>query len=75
MLLPSPLDSRSRRVEITDLNRFLRVEDHRLRLPRRTHDRGRRAELVAGIEAALNHVDAMSLEHKATRIPAPAMIG
>ena len=70
-----PRDSTGRRVEITDHNRFLGVKISDWVYPAEAMTADDARELIAGIEAALDHVDAMALEREATKIAAPAVIG
>jgi hypothetical protein len=70
-----PRDSTGRRIEITDHNRFLGVKIRDWVYPAEAMTAEDARELVAGIEAALEHIDAISLERVATRITAPAVTG
>ena len=70
-----PRDSSGRRVEITDHNRFLGVKITDCVYPAEAMTAEDARELIAGIEAALDHVDAVALEREATRIAAPTIIG
>jgi hypothetical protein len=70
-----PRDSTGRRIEITDHNRFLGVKIRDWVYPAEAMTAEDARELVAGIEAALEHIDAISLERVATRITAPAVPG
>ena len=70
-----PRDSTGRRIEITDHNRFLGVKITDWVYPAEAMTAEDARELIAGIEAALDHVDAMALEREATKIAAPAVIG
>jgi hypothetical protein len=69
-----PRDSSGRRVEITDHNRFLGVKITDWVYPAEAMTAEDARELIAGIEAALDHVDAAALEREATRIAAPTVI-
>ncbi len=70
-----PRDSSGRRIEITDHNRFLGVKITDWVYPGEAMTAEDARELIAGIEAALDHVDGVALGHEATRIAAPAVIG
>ena len=70
-----PRDSSGRRVEITDHNRFLGVRITDWVYPAEAMTAEDARELIAGIEAALDHVDGVVLEREATRIADPAVIG
>ena len=70
-----PRDSTGRRIEITDHNRFLGVKITDWVYPAEPMTAEDARELIAGIEAALDHVDAISLDREATRITAPAVTG
>ena len=70
-----PRDSTGRRIEITDHNRFLGVKITDWVYPAEPMTADDARELIAGIEAALDHVDAMAIERAATKIAAPAVIG
>ena len=74
MLLPSPRDGTGLRIEITDHNRFLGVKITDWVYPAEAMTAEDARELIAGIEAALDHVDAMAFEREATKIAA-AVIG
>ena len=70
-----PRDSTGRRIEITDHNRFLGVKISDWVYPAEAMTAEDARELIAGIEAALDHVDAVALAHEATMIAAPAVSG
>ena len=70
-----PRDRTGRRIEITDHNRFLGVKITDWVYPAEPMTAEDARELIAGIEAALDHVDASSLDRLATKITAPAGIG
>ena len=70
-----PRDGSGRRIEITDHNRFLGVKITDWVYPAEAMTAEDARELIAGIEAALGHVDAVALAHEAANIAAPAVIG
>jgi hypothetical protein len=70
-----PRDSSGRRIEITDHNRFLGVKITDWVYPGEPMTAEDARELIAGIEAALDHVDSVAMAHEATNIVVPAVIG
>ena len=72
---PGPRDSSGRRIEITDHNRFLGVKITDWVYPGEPMTAEDARELIAGIEAALDHVDSVAMAHEATNIVVPAVIG
>jgi len=69
-----PRDSTGRRVEISDHNRFLGVKITDWVYPAEEMTAEDARELIAGIEAALEHVDDMALEREATKVDAAAVM-
>jgi len=70
-----PRDSSGRRVEISDHHRFLGVKIADWVYPAEAMTAEDARELIAGIEAALDHVDAVALEREAMKVATPAIIG
>ena len=69
-----PRDSSGRRVEISDHNRFLGVKITDWVYPAEAMTAEDARELIAGIEAALDHVDDMALEREATKVDVAAVM-
>ena len=69
-----PRDSTGRRVEISDHNRFLGVKITDWVYPAEAMTAEDARELIAGIEAALEHVDDMALEREATKVDVAAVM-
>jgi hypothetical protein len=69
-----PRDSSGRRIEISDHNRFLGVKIVDWVYPAEPMTAEDARELIAGIEAALDHVDALALERAATNLPTSAVL-
>jgi hypothetical protein len=67
-------DSSGRRIEISGHNRFLGVKIVDWVYPAEAMTAEDARELIAGIEAALDHVDAVALEREARDIPVPTVL-